>query len=253
MKKVIFLVSFFVCTSLFAQNSILLSTQDGLEVSYSYKLLENGENKDKYLVKVTAKNLAANQMFYAIKAQKNTATGKVEPDLVTSEAIAKVKVRNATGFLASDEVKIKGDKTTYVTKDQTQVLYLFDKDKIYNYENTFNIKHGDTLQVTISTNTSLKPIEGFNVNYINANLEGAYQLTCNNAMATVSIYTDNVSSKLFLISVINGRQTRWLKSASTDVLYIKEGEPRTTLTYNKATGGFTYSNMDGISCDWLKQ
>jgi len=36
------------------------------------------------------------------------------------------------------------------------MLYKYDPQRIYNYENTINLKHGDTPIVTISHNYNLK-------------------------------------------------------------------------------------------------
>lgn len=240
-----FTTIFLILTS-FAQKEVIISNQNGLEVSFKAQKLSEG-NKDKWLVTVIAINKTDAPLYYGVPTTKqNDSSG-----IVTSFAnqfSSKVTVRNATGFLASDGVKIKGENSNIFTENKSSLLYQYEPARIYNYENTINIKHGDTPIVTISHIYPLKKFNDFNIETSATLIDGDYKNSC--GAFTFSITLQEQNGKSFLMQSVNGKQIKWIKTSATQ--FIKENDSNTTLSYNKSKRTFSFNSADGILCEWNK-
>jgi hypothetical protein len=245
-KTIISILSFFILISSFGQDEKILSNQNGFEIAYKAQRLSEG-NKDKWLITVTAINKTNNQLYYALPTMKQS-DGSYGVNPFSSQFSSKVTVRNATGFLASDGVKIKGEVTNVFTENRGSILAQYDPGRIYNYENTINVKHGDTPIVTVSHNYPLKKLSEFNIEISATLIDGDYKTSCGSN--TFSISTKEENNKPFLLQSVNGKQIKWLKTSAT--LFVKENDTNSTLSYNKEKKTFAYSSSDGINCEWTK-
>jgi hypothetical protein len=245
-KTFVTLFAIYTCLVSFSQNAILLSNQDGFEIVYKAQKLEEGK-KDKWLVTVTAINKTDKPLYYALATMKQKDGSAAVSPFETSFS-SKVEVRNATGLLSSDGVKIKGEASDLFTENKISLLYKYDAGRIYNYESTINIKHGDTPIVTVSHFYPLKTVNEFNIEASSALIDGDYKTTCGQTIFSLSLQEQN--NKTVLIQSINGKQIKWIKTSAT--LFTKENDVNTTLSYNKGKKTFSYSSSDGVSCEWSR-
>jgi len=245
-KSIISTLVFFIILSSFGQSEKILSNQNGFEIAYQALRLSEG-SKDKWLITVTAVNKTDNQLYYAMPTMKQT-DGSYLVNSFASQFSSKVTVRNATGFLASDGVKIKGEQTKLFTENKASILSQYDPGRIYNYENTINVKHGDTPIVTVSHTYPLKKLNEFNVEVSATLIDGDYKTSCSSNSFSLSTKEEN--NKTFLLQSVNGKQIKWLKNSAT--LFVKENDTNSTLSYNKEKKTFSYSSSDGINCEWTK-
>ena len=249
MQKLLFGCLCLISFQAMSQTDRLLSNTDGLEISYRSQKLEEGGSKDKYLVNVTAVNNNKYALFYGVRASKGS-NGLVSVDGLSFNSVAKVVVRNSVGFLAASDVPVRGEQTSLYADNQQQVLFKFEAGRTYHYEQTFHVKHGDTLVVTFSNNTSLKDIHNFNLDVTQASLEGVFKTSCGGANFNLTYHTDYTTNKSYLIQTVNGRQIKWFKTS--ELTFIRDYDNSTTITFDKSRGEYLYSNMDGTSCEWFK-
>ncbi len=249
MNKMFFACLLLICFNAMSQVEKVVSTSDGLEISYKYQKIEDGSSKDKYVVSVTATNKNNYGLYYGVKTAKG-ANGMITTDGLASTSVAKLVVRNSVGFLASDDIKIKGEQTNLFANGQQLALFKFDAGRFYNYEQTFHVKHGDSLIVTFSYNYSPKDIQSFDVDVTQASLEGLYKTSCGGASFSLSIHTDINTNKTYLIQAVNGRQVKWFKTS--DFTFTRDFDNYTTITYDKTRAVYYYSNIDGTNCEWTK-
>lgn len=245
-KNLLTLCSVFACLLSFSQTPIVLSNQNGFEIAYKAQKLNEGK-KDEWLVTVTAINKTEKPLYYALQTMKQN-NGSITASPLATLFSSKVTVRNAVGFLAADGVKIKGEESELFTENKTSILYKYDADRIYNYENTINIKHGDTPIITITHYYPLKNLSEFNIETSSALIDGDYKTSC--AQTTFSLSLKDQNNQTILIQSINGKQIKWIKTSAT--LFTKENDSNTTLSYNKEKKTFSYSSSDGINCEWSK-
>jgi hypothetical protein len=239
---------FFILFSLstFGQNEIVLSNQNGFEISYRAQKLDQGK-KDKWLITVTAVNKTDAPLLYPVQTMKkgdNSFT--VNP--LASKLSSQVTVRNATGFLASHDVKIIGEMTNLFTEKKASILYQYEPGRIYNYENEINIKSGDTPIVTVTHFYPLKKMGEFNIETSAAFIDGDYKTSCGDTNFSLTLQEQNGTT--YLVQSINGKQIKWIKATGTQ--FTKTSDTNTTLSYNKSKGTFAYSSSDGITCEWTK-
>lgn len=246
-KKILFitLLAFAFITS-FSQAEKVLSSQNGFEIAYQAQKISDA-NKDKWLISVTAVNKTDIPLFYGLPTLKQN-DGSYAMNALASQYSSKVTVRNATGFLASDGVKIKGEITKYFTENKGTVLMQYDPGRIYNYENTINVKHGETPIVTVSHSYPLKKMSEFNIEASATLIDGDYKTSCGANSFSLSMKDEN--GKSFLLQSVNGKQIKWLKSSAT--LFLKDNDTNSTLSYNKDKKTFAFSSSDGINCEWTK-
>jgi hypothetical protein len=230
----------------FGQTEIILSNQNGFEISYKAQKLSEGK-KDKWLITVSAVNKTDAPLLYPVLTMKQT-DGSIILNPFAGQFSSKVTVRNATGFLSSDGVKIKGEITNLFTEKKASILFLYEPGRIYNYENTINIKHADIPIVTVTHFYPLKKISDFNVEMSAKFIDGDYETSC--GKMTFSVTLQEQSSTTYLIQSISGKQIIWIKATSTQ--FTKQNDANTTLSYNKLKGTFAYSSSDGITCEWSK-
>ncbi len=249
MKKTLIGFLFLINSSAFSQTEKVIGTNDGLEISYKYQKIEENEKKDKYMVYVSAVNKNNYPLYYGVKTARGT-NGTVTIDALAQNSAAKIVVRNSVGFLASDEVKVTGDQTNLFANNQQTALFMYEAGRNYNYEHSFNVKHGDSLIITLTYNYPMKRIENFDVDVTNAALEGMYRTSCGGATFSLALQTDIASNRTFLIQTVNGRQIKWFKSSN--FTFVRDFDSFTTITYDKISGIFYYSNMDGTNCEWIK-
>lgn len=245
-KNFLTILAIFLTLSSFGQTEVLISNQNGFEVSYKTQKLSEG-SKDKWLVTVMAINKTEVPLYYGVPTMKQN-DGSMTVNAFVNQFSSKVTVRNATGFLASDGVKIKGENSNIFTENKSSLLYQYEPQRIYNYENTINIKHGDTPIVTITHTYPLKKLNDLNIETSAALIDGDYKNSCGSM--TFSLTLQEVNGKSFLNQSINGKQIKWIKSTTTQ--FIKENDSNTTLSYNKSKKTFSFSSSDGISCEWTK-
>lgn len=246
-KKFLFVtLSVLVCSISFSQTVKILSTQNGFEIAYQAQKISDGK-KDKWLVTVTAVNKTESPLFYGVPTlnQNNAANQMNDP---AAQFSSKVAVRNVTGFLANDGVRIKGELTNFFTENKSTVLLQYAPGRIYNYENSINVKHGDTLIVTVSHAYPLKKLSEFNLEISGALIDGDYKTSCGSNSFGVSMKVEN--EKTFLLQSVNGKQIKWIKSSAT--LFLKETDSSSTLSYNRDKKTFSYSSTDGINCEWTR-
>lgn len=230
----------------FGQDDITLSSQNGFEVTYKKQKLDEGK-KDKWLITVTAVNRTDAPLLYAVQTAKQS-DGSFSVNPFAGQFSSKVTVRNATGFLSSDGVKIKGEATNFFTEKKAFVLFQYEPGRIYNYENTINIKSGDTPIVTVSHFYPLKKSNDFDIEMSATLIDGDYKTSCGGVSFSVTLQAQ--TGVTYLVQSIAGKQIRWMKSTSTQ--FTKESDFNTTLSHNKAKGTFTYSSSDGVTCEWSK-
>ena len=246
MKTLLLLAFVAIANISFSQTGKILSNQDGFEVAYTSQKLSDG-NKDKYLVTVTAINRNKEPLYYGVRTTKDGTNIYVSP--LSSLFSTKVTVRNATGFLASDGVKIKGEQQDLFTEGRGEQLFKFEVDKIYNYENTINVKKGDTPIITVSHIYQMKPLSKFNIEVSSVLMDGTYKTSCGSV--TFGVTLQKQSTRTVLIQSVNGKQIIWVKNTPTS--FVKEGDNNSNLTFNKDKSTFMYSTADGVSCEWSKQ
>jgi hypothetical protein len=203
--------------------------------------------KDKWLIAVTAVNKTGNILYYPVQTAKQT-DGSFAVSSFADKYSERVIVRNVTGFLANNVVTIKGEASNIYTENKTSFLYQYDANRIYNFESTFNINHGDSPIVTISHIYPLKKLSDYNIELAATFIDGEYKLSCSNV--NFSINLQEQTGKTYLLQSINGRQIRWLRTTATQ--FVKETDNSTILSYNKSTKTFLYSNADGVACEWIK-
>lgn len=249
MKKTVIYLTLFLLASTFgfSQEEKVLSNQNGFEIKYQAQKLSEG-NKDKWLITVTAINNNKDQIFYVLPTLKQN-DGSYTFNAFANQFSSKVTVRNATGFLASDGVKIKGEITNVFTEGKGGILAKFDPGRIYNYENTINVKSGETPIVTISHFYPLKRLNEINIEVSSALIDGDYKNNCGGNVFSLSLKEEN--GKSYLFQSVNGKQIKWIKTSAS--LFSKENDSNSTLSYNKEKRTFAYSSSDGINCEWTKQ
>lgn len=245
-KSVVTLFAILICFASHSQDEKILSNQSGFEIAYKAQKLEDGK-KDKWLVTVTAINKTDQPLYYALQTMKQQ-DGTVLVNPFGTSFSSKVTVRNATGFLASDGVKIKGEPSEYFTENKSSLLYKYDPGRIYNFENTINIPHGDAPIVTVSHNFPLKAIKEYNVEASSALIDGDYKTTCGQTAFGLSL--QDQAGKTYLVQSINGKQIKWVKTSAT--FFTKENDANSTLSYSKERKTFAYSSSDGVTCEWSK-
>jgi hypothetical protein len=245
-RTLVTLCSIFTCLLSFSQNPIVLSDQNGFEIVYKAQKLGEGK-KDEWLVTVTAINKTDKPLYYALQTM-NQNNGATTVNPLAGLFSSKVTVRNAVGFLSADGVKIKGEESELFTENKTSILYKYDAGRIYNYENTINIKHGDTPIITITHFYPLKNLSEFNIETSSALIDGDYKTSC--VQTTFSLSLKDQNNQTVLIQSINGKQIKWIKTSAT--LFTKENDTNTTLSYNKEKKTFSYSSSDGVTCEWSR-
>jgi hypothetical protein len=234
------------CVISFSQNPTVISNQNGFEIAYKAQKLNEGK-KDEWLVTVTAINKTDKPLYYALQTMKqNNGSFAVNP--LATLFSSKVTVRNALGFLSADGVKIKGEESELFTENKTTILFKYDPGRIYNYENTINIKHGDTPIITVTHFYPLKNLNEFNIETSSALIDGDYKTSCAQTIFSLSLKDQN--NQTILIQSINGKQIKWIKTSAT--MFAKENDSNTTLSYSKEKKTFSYSSSDGITCEWSK-
>lgn len=229
------------------QTETVLSNQNGFEISYKAQKLSSGK-KDKWLMSVTAVNKTSNPLYYGVATSKLT-DGSYSVNPLVGQFSSRVTVRNATGFLSSDGVKIRGEQTYFVTETKDAILFQYEPGRIYNYENEINVKGGDTLIVTVTHFYQLRELNDFNIAISSTFIDGDYNTSCGGT--TFSLTLHEQSGSTWMIQTINGKQIKWLKRTATQ--FTRENDINTTLSYNRIKGKFTYSSSDGINCEWNKQ
>lgn len=239
-------LTLFIFINSFGQDEKILSNQNGFEIAYKAQKLSEG-NKDKWLITVTAINKTDQQLYYALPTMKQT-NGSYSINSFANQFSSKVTVRNAVGFLASDGVKVKGEPTKYFTENKGSILAQYDPGRIYNYENTIKLKHGDTPIVTVSHNYTLKKLSEFNIEVSATLVDGDYKTSCGSN--TFSISTKEENNKTFILQSVNGKQIKWKQTSPT--MFVKENDTNSTLSYNKEKKTFSFSSSDGINCEWIK-
>lgn len=248
MKQILSIAAMlFLTLALHAQQEVVISNQNGFQISYKAQKLSDG-SKDKWLVTVMAINNTQENIYYSVPTMKNT-DGTVTVNPLSTQYSSKVTVRNATGFLSSSDVKIKGENSSLYTENKAGYLLQYEPGRMYNYENTFNLKHGDTPIVTVSHNYQLKKAADFNIETSSKNIDGDYKNSCGNGVFTLTLKEEN--GKTYLVQTVNGKQIKWVKQSSTQ--FAKESDTGTTLSYNKTKQTFLYSSSEGMNCEWTKQ
>ncbi len=246
MKRKLFYALVLVGLTCFGQEAIVIGKQDGIEISYQLTPLEKGEKKDKYLVAISAINKGNEDMYYGVAIVKD-ASGKESFGLIPQFGYSKIIIRNSTGWFG-DGKEVRGEQTIYRTEDNAN-LFAFLKGKILNFEFEFNTKTGIAPIITNSYVQGLRPISGFNIALNDATVNGTWISSCGNSVNSLVFSAD--SSGQFINQSVNGRQFKWIRRSVSE--FIKDGDANSVLTYSKSNNTFTYSNAEGVSCEWNKK
>jgi len=248
MKKNILIVLFFISTkkAVFSQIEKEIYNQNNFRISYKSQKISDGD-KDEWLITATAINENDEALYYSVPTVKQN-DGSYIANILARQISSAITVRNTKGFLANNEVKIKGEETKILTEDNSNILFKFSAGQIYNFESTFKVRHGDTPIITLSHFYILKPIKEFKIEISNDMIEGNYKSSCGQNSFSLSLSKEN--GKIFILQSINGKQVKWNKNSSTQ--FIKENDETTTLSFNKLTNKFSYSSSDGVNCEWTK-
>jgi len=246
MKKRLLLMLLFVGLTCLGQESIVIGKQDGIEISYQLTPLEKGAKKDKYLVAISAVNKGNEDLYYGVAIVKD-ANGQESFGLIPQLGFSKITIRNSTGWFG-DGKDVMGEQTIYRTEDNAN-LFVFLKGKILNFEFEFNTKTGIAPIITNSYVKALRPISGFNIALNDAAVNGTWISSCGNSMNSLVFAAD--ASGQFINQSVNGRQFKWIRRSVSE--FVKDGDANSVLTYNKASNTFTYSNAEGVYCEWNKK
>lgn len=231
---------------LLSQEEKEISNQNKFKITYKTQKLSDGD-KDEWLVTATAVNENEDALYYGVQTLKED-NGTYISNALSRQIVSAITVRNAKGFLASDEVKIKGEDTKIFTENMANILFKFEAGQIYNFENTFKVRHGDTPVITISHFYTLKMLKDFKIEMSNEMVEGNYKSTCGQNTFSITLSKENGAT--YILQSINGKLVKWIKNSSTQ--FIKENDENTTLSFNKTTNKFSYSSSDGVNCEWTK-
>lgn len=248
MKTKFLLPGLFLFTSLlsFAQENVIIGTKDNVEISYQLTKLETNAKKDKYLISVTAQNKNNYNLYYPVAFIKNADGSETLSPLITT-GFSKIVIRNSTGWFG-DGKQVAGQETTLKTENN-EVLFNMEKDKIYNFETEFNVKHDDKPIITNSYGNSLRKLEEYNLVINDTFVNGMWVSNCGNNVISLSLLDE--SGKKILLQSVNGKQIRWIKASNSN--FIKENDTNSTLTYSKTDNKFLYSSSDGNNCEWTKK
>ena len=248
MKTKFLLPTLFLFTSLlsFAQENVIIGTKDNVEISYQLTKLETNAKKDRYLISVTAQNKNNYNLYYPVVFIKNADGSETLSPLIAT-GFSKIVIRNSTGWFG-DGKQVAGNLTTLKTENN-EVLFNMEKDKIYNFETEFNVKHDDKPIITNSYNSSLRKLEEYNLVINDTFVNGMWVSNCGNNVISLSLLDE--SGKKIILQSVNGKQIRWIKASNTN--FIKENDTNSTLTYSKTDNKFLYSSSDGNNCEWTKK
>lgn len=233
-----------------AQNRVSLSGQSGVNLSYQLFKLEESDKKIRYRLLVTAENGNAHDIFYSI-AMKKQADGQFRLNSYENMSLCEVYPKNATGLMGvlMDAAKITGSETKIITKNN-EVLFKLAKGQVLTSELRFNVKPGQTPDITSKFNRPIRKIEEFDMSPSGESLTAGWISNCGNISMTLKSAQNDKGQQIILQSV-NGRQNTWLMISEN--VYEKPGDKQATLTFNKTGNIYTYSNTDGVVCIWSRK
>lgn len=226
----------------FGQEVVTAGEKDNVQISYQLTLLEENNKKDKYLISISTENKNDYDLFYALPLNSEK---KVETLLPTG--FSKITIRNSMGWFG-DGKQIIGQETVIRTENN-EILMMLEKQKTYNFETDFNVKHGEKPIVTNSYIYTLRKLNEFNVSINDAFVNGIWQTTCGNGNMSLSLVLEG--DVKVIIQSVNGKQFRWLKQSASN--FVRENDTNSTLTYNKNENKFYYTSSDGNNCEWTKK
>ena len=245
------IVSVFILTiicnlNLFSQEEVTIGSKENVIITYQLTKLEENPKKDKYLISVSSQNKNDFDLYYPLAILKN-ADGTENVNPYASTGFAKIVIRNSTGWFG-DGKQIVGQQTK-VRTESNELLVVLEKQKIYNFETEFNVKHGETPIITNSYLNTLRKLSEFNIMLDDSFINGVWTSSCGNNTILLT-FVDVANGKILLQSV-NGKQIRWVKQTATT--FIKETDTNSTLTFNKGENKFYYTSSDGNNCEWAKK
>jgi hypothetical protein len=239
---------FFIAISSQAQNSVLLGNKDGLEITYTAQKTGEEDKKDKWSITVTVINRAGETLYYPVRARRNAdGTYMIESSL--SEPFAQCKINNTQGFLATNLIELKGDRTGLFTQVNNSLLYKIDMDRTYQFTKTISIKKGENPSVSINY---MQDAAGYNRfgSSIGITDPGAIAGQYNTTCGTLTFYLSLINNGTVIQQSFFGKNIRWLKGDGAR--YYKEGSPNTYIIYNRSRNSFSYSNEEGMACEWMR-
>lgn len=247
-NKLLLLTSLFLFANLiaFGQENIVIGTKDNVEISYQLTKLDSNPKKDKYLISVSAQNKNNHNLYYGVELVKNS-NGTESTNPFLSNGFSKIIIRNSTGWFG-DGKQIVGQETTVKT-ETNEILFNLEKNKIYNFETEFNVKHDDKPIITNTYGSTLRKLEEFNIAINDTFVNGVWVSNCGNNTISLALLDEN--GKKIILQSVNGKQIRWISASNTN--FLKENDNNSTLTYSKSDNKFLYSSSDGNNCEWTKK
>ena len=176
-NTLLLLTSLFLFTNLiaFGQENVIVGTKDNVEISYQLTKLETNAKKDRYLISVTAQNKNNYNLYYSVVFFKNADGSETLSPLIPT-GFSKIVIRNSTGWFG-DGKQIVGQETTIKT-ETNEILFNLEKNKIYNFETEFNVKHDDKPIITNTYGSTLRKLEEFNIVINDTFVNGVWVSNC---------------------------------------------------------------------------
>jgi hypothetical protein len=232
--------------TIYSQEEIKIGSKENVIITYQLTKLVENPKKDKYLISVSSQNKNDFDLYYPLALMKN-ANGTESVNLFLATGFAKITIRNSTGWFG-DGKQIEGQQTKIKTENN-ELLVILEKQKIYNFETEFNVKHGDTPIITNSYLNTVRKLSEFNLMLDDSFINGVWNSNCGNN--TISLTFIDVENVKILLQSVNGKQIRWIKQSATT--FIKESDSNSTLSFSKAENKFYYTSSDGNNCEWNKK
>lgn len=229
-----FTMGLFSISTAFSQQQ--LYEYQGFTVSTKTQKLEEQRKKDKYLMQI--KMISEDQdLYYPASMMVNSKTKK---KVVRNKTLGSVKVQNGTGLFTSKN--IEGERSDYKTENG-DVLYMFEKGKIYSDDDKFKVRSGDQPILTYEETKSLKPLNEYNLLIDGKMLNGTWTGDCVDGEILITYSDTGVKDVLFLR---NGTTTHSWVRRSPQVF--DKLDQSASLTFDKQSMGLIYFNKDGIQC-----
>lgn len=165
---------------------------------------------------------------------------KTKKKVVKNKTVGSIQVQNGTGLFTSKN--IEGERSEYKTGDG-DVLYIFEKGKIYNDDDKFKVRSGVEPIFTYEEFKSLKPLNKYNLLIDGKMLNGTWTGDCVDGEISITYSDTGVKDALFLR---NGTTTHSWVRRSPQVF--DKLDQNASLTFDKQSMGLIYFNKDRILC-----
>ncbi len=237
--KKLFTIAFIIglCTSAFAQDYKLLTTENGIEVYGRIDLVDKGKKKDQYALSAYATNTSG-KTFYS------------EGPWIT------IKIVNSKSFIGN-LMSINGESTTYSTMAGS-LVYMVKAGNKYETTSKFKVDSGLEPAVTVSFSNNLaNDLSAFKIRVTPQNIVGRWKAENSNNIFRI----DYNGTELTIVDGY-GDVAKW--ELGNDGLYYRvvgfennnEGD-NSSLAYSSSLNlvsptQILYQNSEGISINFMK-